>query len=294
MIYTYKIQKAVEFAIKVHETDSKQKRKGKDIPYITHPLTVGLILAAAGANEDVIIAGILHDTLEDSIYGYKITKEMLVEEFNQNVSDLVLSVTEQNKNLSWEERKAEAVEHIKTFSNDSLLLKSADLLSNTTEIVSDYNKIGDEMFNKFNAPKEKILGNYIKTILTIIEKWKESPLADDLSSVISNLNIIISSDNNENGLYLDKEELKTRHIVYTACENEDNCGFIVEFKYPNSTFFYCKEHQMGFNIDLETVNNDGVECKQHSKMERYDVLKEDNLCPKCKKQTMAILSARNN
>ncbi len=67
MIYTQKIQHAIRFAIKTHEGYQKQKRKGKDVPYITHPLTVGLILAKAGANEDVIIAGILHDTIEDSI-----------------------------------------------------------------------------------------------------------------------------------------------------------------------------------------------------------------------------------
>jgi (p)ppGpp synthase/HD superfamily hydrolase len=193
MIYTTKIQKAVEYAIKVHEVDEKQKRKGKDIPYVTHPLTVGLILANAGASEDVIVAGLLHDTLEDSIKEYKVTKEILAEEFGQNVADLVLSVTEQNKDLSWEERKAEALEHIKTFSNDSLLLKSTDLLSNTSEIISDYEKNGDEMFARFNAPKEKILGNYIKVITTIIEKWPESILVDDLTSVISKLNIILSS-----------------------------------------------------------------------------------------------------
>jgi hypothetical protein len=49
------------------------------------------------------------------------------------------------------------------------------------------------MFARFNAPKEKILGNYIKVITTIIEKWPESILVDDLTSVISKLNIILSS-----------------------------------------------------------------------------------------------------
>ncbi|MCX6747825.1 MAG: HD domain-containing protein, partial [Candidatus Nomurabacteria bacterium] len=127
MIYTQKIEEAITLAIKTHEIDEKQKRKGKDIPYITHPLTVGLILSLAGASEDVIIAGILHDTLEDSINEYKVTKEMIAEQFGDNVMQLVLSVTEQDKSLSWEVRKAEALEHIKTFSHDSLMLKSADL-----------------------------------------------------------------------------------------------------------------------------------------------------------------------
>ncbi len=69
MILTPKIRSAIRFAIKTHEVDQKQARKGKDIAYIGHPLTVGLILARAGANEDTIIAGILHDTIEDSTAG---------------------------------------------------------------------------------------------------------------------------------------------------------------------------------------------------------------------------------
>src|ERR1035437_4169278 len=121
MIYTLRIQKAIQFAIKTHELDQKQKRKGKDVPYITHPLSVGLILANIGATEDVVIAGILHDTIEDSIEKNKVTKEIISDMFGQSVSDLVLSVTEQDKSLSWAERKAEALEHIKTFSHDSLL-----------------------------------------------------------------------------------------------------------------------------------------------------------------------------
>jgi (p)ppGpp synthase/HD superfamily hydrolase len=56
----------IRFSIKTHEVCQKQTRKGKDIPYITHPLIVGLILARAGAGEEVVIAGILHDTIEDS------------------------------------------------------------------------------------------------------------------------------------------------------------------------------------------------------------------------------------
>jgi len=183
MIYTPKIQHAIRFAIKTHEIYQKQKRKGKDIPYITHPLTVGLILATANASEDVIIAGILHDTIEDSIKEKKVTKEMIIERFGEKVYELVLSVTEQNKELPWEERKAEAIEHIKTFSNDSLLLKSTDIISNMTEIYSDYKKGGEQTFEKFNAGKNKILRNYNNVVSALISKWSENPLREDLENL---------------------------------------------------------------------------------------------------------------
>ena len=80
-----KIQTAIKFAIKTHEVYQQQKRKGKDIAYITHPLTVGIILAKIDSSDDVIIAGILHDTTEDSIPEKKVTKNMIAKRFGNNV-----------------------------------------------------------------------------------------------------------------------------------------------------------------------------------------------------------------
>jgi (p)ppGpp synthase/HD superfamily hydrolase len=184
MIYKPKIQHAIRFAIKTHEIYQKQKRKGKDIPYIIHPLTVGLILAKAGVSEDVVIAGILHDTIEDSIDKKKVTKEMIIERFGEKVYELVFSVTEQNKNLSWDERKAEVLKHIETFSNESVLLKSADIISNMTEIYSDYKDEGEKVFEKFNSGKQKVLRNYNNVISALISKWNQNPLKDDLENIL--------------------------------------------------------------------------------------------------------------
>jgi (p)ppGpp synthase/HD superfamily hydrolase len=63
MIYTPLLHKAFHYAIKIHETDQKQKRKGKDVPYVTHLIHVGMILAKAGASDELIAAGFLHDTV---------------------------------------------------------------------------------------------------------------------------------------------------------------------------------------------------------------------------------------
>ncbi len=183
VVYSARIQKAINLAIKTHELDEQQKRKGKDIPYITHPLTVGLILSRAGASEDVVIAGILHDTIEDSSEENKVTYELIQEMFGTEVADLVLSVTETDKGLSWEERKAAALEHITHFSEGSVLVKSADILSNCTEILADYQVSGDDMFARFNNGKEPVLANYIRTIDALMNRWPESPLARDLAAV---------------------------------------------------------------------------------------------------------------
>jgi len=179
MQYSETIQRAVRFSIKTHEVYQKQKRKGKDVPYITHPLIVGLILSRAGADEDTVVAGILHDTIEDSTPEKKVTRGMIAERFGENVAELVESVTETHKNLPWSERKAQALERIQTFSRPSLLVKSADVISNTSETLDDYRRDGDAVFARFNA-KEKLFQHYLRVIIAIIERWPENPLIEDL------------------------------------------------------------------------------------------------------------------
>ncbi len=191
MIYTLKIQRAIKFAIKTHEIYQKQKRKGKDVAYITHPLTAGLILALANAPEDVVVAGILHDTMEDCPECKQVTEEMLTERFGDHVAKLVLSVTETDKGASWEERKSVALEHIAHFSHDSLLLKSGDMLSNGTEIIADYARHGDKLFDHFSQPKEVMLQHQLKVIDAILTRWSENPLKDDLMALAKNLKEIL-------------------------------------------------------------------------------------------------------
>jgi len=182
-----KIQRAIKCAIKTHEIHQKQKRKGKDVSYITHPLTAGLILSSVGADEDVVCAGILHDTIEDSIMEKKVTFETLEKKFGTRVAQLVLDVTETDKSLSWEQRKEEALRHIKNFSHDSLLVKSADVISNLSEMLDDYEKHGDNIFKHFNAPKEKKIKNTFETIDALVESWPESTLAQELKGLKAEL-----------------------------------------------------------------------------------------------------------
>lgn len=183
MIYTENLQRAVHFSIEVHELNrpERQCRKGKDVAYITHPLTVGLILSQAGAREEVVIAGILHDTIEDSDGGHKVTKEMLEREFGSEVATLVDSVSEKDRDLSWRDRKEAALEEILQFPNDSLLLKSADVISNTTELIQDYKQEGDETFLRFSAPKAQLIEHTELVIKTILDAWPENSLAEDLT-----------------------------------------------------------------------------------------------------------------
>lgn len=76
---------------------------------IFHPFTVGMILQRAGANTNCVIAGILHDVVEDTKY----TLEDIKNEFGPEIAKIVDEVSE-DKSLKWKERKIEAINKIKT------------------------------------------------------------------------------------------------------------------------------------------------------------------------------------
>lgn len=191
MLYTPLLHKAFHYSIQVHEVDQKQKRKGKDVAYVTHPIQVGFILARANASDEVIAAGFLHDTLEDSADEKKVTVEELVTEFGEEVADLVNAVTEKDKGRAWHERKERAMEEMKSFSQDALLVKSGDVLSNTTELLSDYARDGAATFERFNAPKEDIVGHTQAVIRLIADLWPDNPLRPDLDTCHNALNDVL-------------------------------------------------------------------------------------------------------
>ena len=92
-------EKAKMFAIKAH---MGQVRKSElDKPMIIHPLSVGMLLEEYGYDDNVIAAGYLHDVVEDTKY----TIEEIEKIFGKDIASLVMTASEPDKSLSWEERK---------------------------------------------------------------------------------------------------------------------------------------------------------------------------------------------
>ncbi len=142
------IFKAIEFAAKAH---AGQFRKQSLIPYIFHPLAVGQILLENGCSEEVAVAGVLHDTVEDT----STTLEQIDLEFGENVARLVQAATEPQKSHSWEERKQHTLAIIKTASKDALTLICADKLHNIISIKEDLARQGESVWARFSRPKHK-------------------------------------------------------------------------------------------------------------------------------------------
>lgn len=142
------IDLAIEVATRAHEN---QVRKGTNVPYITHPFAVALILSQAGCSDEVIVAGILHDTIEDT----SITLDDIRETFGERIASIVMGCSEHDKSLPWEERKEHTIEFLKTAPLEVRIVACADKLHNVRTIASEYRKIGDEVWDRFRRGREK-------------------------------------------------------------------------------------------------------------------------------------------
>lgn len=153
------IKKAMNYAFEKHKT---QTRKGSKIPYFVHLMDVASILIKEGASENLIAAGFLHDIVEDRDKT-GVTEEMLRQEFDKEIVDLVMAVTEpdhgemtkEEKIATWRKRKQESIDHLKHASKDVQMLKCADKLSTIRDMISDYKIKGDEIWKKLNSPNGK-------------------------------------------------------------------------------------------------------------------------------------------
>ncbi|HLB52074.1 hypothetical protein A3F07_03145 [candidate division WWE3 bacterium RIFCSPHIGHO2_12_FULL_38_15] len=185
MIFSEKIQKAIDLAIKIHQIEGAQVRKGTTIPVITHLLITGLILARAGADEDLITAGILHDVIEDSTKT-KITKKYLEKEFGNRVARIVVNLTEKSKSkYSWDQRKQIILNNVKKWDRDSVFVKSADILHNIRDNAVESKRVGKDIFAKhFNAPYVKQVIK--KRLMTeALEKiWPQNPLMPEIKKYL--------------------------------------------------------------------------------------------------------------
>lgn len=145
------INKAISVAAKAHEGNYRKVTKD---PYIVHPFEVALILQENGASEEVIVAGILHDTLEDT----DLEKEDIKAIFGDRILELVLDTSEElegRENRPWYERKLYTIQHLKKATVEVKMIVCADKLSNIRSMIIGYREMGDRLWDKFSAPYEK-------------------------------------------------------------------------------------------------------------------------------------------
>lgn len=160
-------EKAINFAVEAHRG---QQRKGDSLPYIIHPLTVGIVLLEEGCEQEVVIAGFLHDTVEDT----DVTYAEIEDNFGSRVMRIVRGVSEPDKTLPWRRRKEHTIEYIRRAPLDERMVICADKLHNITSMIDEYRESGEKLWERFNAGREEQKW-YYREILKSLQSHNDIP-----------------------------------------------------------------------------------------------------------------------
>jgi hypothetical protein len=187
--YSRRYEEALRLVATIH---SDQNRKGCDIPYITHLVQVSHILQCHGFSDDAVIAGLLHDIVEDQ--GYEPMR--IAWQFGQGVAETVDAVTERKMDKGgskrpWGERKWEALERLRQAGDEAVAVKAADTLHNARCIALDVRREGPRVWKRFSRGPRSMLTCYREVHQIAYEKLGYHPLVRELEIALDNLERVI-------------------------------------------------------------------------------------------------------
>ncbi len=185
LAYSESIDRALVFAARAHHG---QFRKGTNIPYILHPMHVALILDRYGYPEDILVAGILHDVLED----VNLPESTLGQEFGEKVLDIVRWVSErkydaQGHKLPWRVRKEELLGRLEQAPDAAIIVKAADHLHNACAILLDTSGLGTRVWEHFNGQPHEIVWFYTRVTEIAERKLGDAALVHELRRAVDQL-----------------------------------------------------------------------------------------------------------
>lgn len=160
-------------------------RKGTDIPYVSHVVGVMHLVSQVTDDEDVLIAALFHDILEDVPEEY--SPQRMAEEFGDRVVELVRGVTKDSTLSSWQDRADAYLAHLREADDGSVLISAADKLHNLLSIHADLDELGDELWGRFNSGKERQLWWYRSVADLVQERLPGNPLGEELARQVERL-----------------------------------------------------------------------------------------------------------
>lgn len=250
------IEKAIVFAAKAHKN---QTRKGTDIPYITHPFAVGIYLQKAKCPEEVIAAGILHDTLEDTETNYS----DLTEVFGVRVANLVLAASEHDKSLPWEVRKQHTIDMLKDASLEEIQVIVADKLHNLKSIRADLNLNGDIIWQRFNRGIREQHWYYASIVKALSSRKKEfkviSELEAEVKEIFGSLDFLSQQ---EVSLLFSCAYLRINDALGKILESKQLIRFAEELIKEANTIYHNQNDHIA--VKLDDLNSRGIEFQSNS------------------------------
>ncbi|MDQ6716882.1 MAG: HD domain-containing protein [Gemmatimonadota bacterium] len=192
--YSDVINHAFAFAAKHHD---QQVRKGTKLPYLTHPANVAVILTRYGQDEQTIVAGILHDVVEDCVrdgFTQPMLEQRIGDKFGPDVLETVLAVTyrrqdEDGIELSSSDKKVDYLERLASASARSRWVCAADKLHNASSIISDLDRTleAESIWRRFGGGRAVTVAWYRAVYDRLMEVGFTGEIMEELGRVTAEL-----------------------------------------------------------------------------------------------------------
>jgi GTP pyrophosphokinase len=178
-----RFEEALIFASQLH---AGQTRKATNTPYLAHLLSVTALVLEADGDEDMAIAALLHDAVEDQ--GGLETLAEIRHRFGSRVAEIVDSCTDAytNPKPPWRQRKEDYLIHLQEAQPDAQLVSLADKLHNARCILRDLRQQGDSVWEKFNGGKSGTLW-YYRSLVSAFKEMEGSFLVDELERTVTEI-----------------------------------------------------------------------------------------------------------
>ena len=182
--YSQRYDAALSLAAGAHRG---QTRKGSDVPYVVHPIHVSVILIRYGFDEDVTIAGLLHDVVEDQ----DVSLDEIEARFGPAVAEMVGALTERKRENGeerpWEVRKAEALAQLRQASDDAVAVKAADTLHNSRALTASLASMGPAIWQYMTKGPDQALWYYRQVAELVARRLGDHPLAGEVGAAVADL-----------------------------------------------------------------------------------------------------------
>lgn len=180
MAYSDRMVRAFALA---HELHAQQRRKSTDAPYITHLMAVAALVGEHGGTEEMVIAALLHDAVEDQ--GGVATLARIRTEFGDDVAELVEAATDASTHPKppWRARKEAHLARLATASPAARLVIAADKLHNARSLVATLKREGVSAWRHFKGGRDGTIWYYASMVDTLRHSWPH-PILDELDGAI--------------------------------------------------------------------------------------------------------------
>ena len=186
--FTPAVMHALAYAAHVHRA---QRRKGTQIPYLAHLISVAALVAEDGGEQDELIAALLHDTAED--HGGRERLGDVERRFGHAVAEAVAGLSDSlvaagEPKEKWRQRKERYLRHLWAERSEGILrVANADKLHNARAILADLRLVGQAVWSRFGAPREEQLWYYGELARLFTTRRSGSALARELAETVAQL-----------------------------------------------------------------------------------------------------------